>query len=252
DFAADLRIEAGGGLVEEEDARVVDEGHGQGEALFLATGKLVVKGAAFFFEAETPEQVVDIAGALVKAGEEADGFADAQLVRQGSGLQGGANLVFQGDGIFLGIEAADGDRAAVGDAEAFHYLHGAGFAGAVGAEQTEDFAFLDGKADAANGFDIVVAFDKILYLQDGSGHSWEGISYRSYSGVENCARLPGWSRGRQKAAATCSPGKFAQARERAFFLFLADFFADDLARLGSQPWRGCSTHISTIFAPLCL
>src|SRR5580658_10424054 len=53
DFAADLRVEAGSGLVEEYHLRIIDERHGQREALFLAAGKVTVKGVAFFLELKT-------------------------------------------------------------------------------------------------------------------------------------------------------------------------------------------------------
>ena len=76
-------------------------------------------------------------------------------------------------GVALRIEAADGDAAAVEGAQAFEDFDGGGFAGAVGAEQAEDFAFFDGEADAADGFDVAVALDEIFYLQDGFGHSFE-------------------------------------------------------------------------------
>ena len=69
-----------------------------------------------------------------------------------------------------GIEAADADAAAVEIAEAFEDFDGGGFAGAVGAEEAEDFAFVDAEADAADGFEIAVALDEIFYLDDGFGH----------------------------------------------------------------------------------
>jgi hypothetical protein len=46
DFKADLRVEAGGGLVEEEQRGVVDEAQRDGEALLLAAGESGVKRVA--------------------------------------------------------------------------------------------------------------------------------------------------------------------------------------------------------------
>ncbi len=74
DFAADLRVEAGGGLVEEEHSGVVDERHGQGEALFLAAGELAVKGVALFFEAEALEEFFGTAVAIDKSWRTAAGL----------------------------------------------------------------------------------------------------------------------------------------------------------------------------------
>src|SRR5438445_6945525 len=86
-LAADLRIEAGGGLVEKEHARIVYERHGEGEALLLSAGKLAVEGIALFFQAEALEQLFGVAAAFVEACEETKRFDDAQFVGQGSGLQ---------------------------------------------------------------------------------------------------------------------------------------------------------------------
>ena len=60
---------------------------------------------------------------------------------------------------FFGIEAADARGAAVGRAHPFQDFDGGGFSRAIGAEQAEDFTFLDGEADAADGFDGDAAGD---------------------------------------------------------------------------------------------
>ena len=54
-FAADLRVEAGGGFVEENDPGIVDERDSKSQALFLAAGQLGVESVALFFEAEALE-----------------------------------------------------------------------------------------------------------------------------------------------------------------------------------------------------
>jgi hypothetical protein len=53
DFAADLRVETGGGLVKEKHAGIIDQRHGEGQALLLSAGELAVVGVALFFEAKT-------------------------------------------------------------------------------------------------------------------------------------------------------------------------------------------------------
>jgi len=53
----------------------------------------------------------------------------------------------------LGIQAADRDAAAVEGAQAFENFDRGGFTGAIGAQQTEDFAFFYGETYAADGFD---------------------------------------------------------------------------------------------------
>src|SRR5271163_1098043 len=80
DFAADLRVEAGSRFVKKENFGIVDEGHSEGQPLFLAARKLAVKGIALFFEPETFQKIFRIAAAFVKAGEEPQSFHDAKFV----------------------------------------------------------------------------------------------------------------------------------------------------------------------------
>ena len=61
-------------------------------------------------------------------------------------------------GLDVGIEAEDGDAAAGAGAEAFEDFDGAGFAGAIGAEEAEDFACLDVEVNAFDGLEIAVGF----------------------------------------------------------------------------------------------
>ena len=93
DFAPHLRIEAGGGLVKEAHLRVVDQGHGERETLFLSAGKLAIKRILLLIEAETLEQFLRIALTFVKTREEPDRFDDPHLVGQGSGLKRGADFL---------------------------------------------------------------------------------------------------------------------------------------------------------------
>src|SRR5216684_2458552 len=187
-LAANLRIEAGGGLIEEEDFGIVDERHGEGQALLLAARKLAVEGVSFLFEAEALEQFVRFAATFVKASEKPQSFYYAELVGERSGLQCGADLVFQRRGITLRIEAANGNSPAVKIAQAFENLDGGCFSGAIRPEQTENLAFFHTKADTANGFDVTVPFDEVFDLKNGIGHvrrppakgalGKEGIAYR--------------------------------------------------------------------------
>ena|SRR5450432_1984203 len=102
DFTAHLRVQARGGLVEENDLRITYQSHGQGEALFLAAGQLAVESIAFFFELETLQERVGIGAIGVKVGEELDGFFYFQLVGQGRGLQDRADFLFEGRPLLSG------------------------------------------------------------------------------------------------------------------------------------------------------
>src|SRR6267154_3994888 len=69
DFAAHLRIQASGWLVQKKHAWVVYQRHGERQALLLSARKLAVEGVALFLQAKTLEQFLGIAAALVKSGE---------------------------------------------------------------------------------------------------------------------------------------------------------------------------------------
>ncbi len=74
--------------------------------------------------------------------------------------------MFQFLWIFLGIEATDRNAPGVGSPQAFEDFYGGGFSGAVGAQETKYFAFLNVETDASHGFNFAVALDEILNLQN--------------------------------------------------------------------------------------
>ncbi len=170
DFAAHLRIEAGGRLVEKYDLRIVHQRHGQRQALLLAAGEMAVERVALFFELESAQQVVRVRALAIELREKLEGFVHAELVRQGSGLQYGADLLLEVIAACLRIEAADAHLAAIRRAQAFQDFHGGRFSRAVRAEQAENFAFLDREADAAHRLHGAVALVEILDLYDWLAH----------------------------------------------------------------------------------
>ena len=166
-FAAHLRIEAGGRLVEEDDLGIVDQRHGQRQALLLPAGKLAVEGRALFFQLEALQEFVGVGMVAIEVGEEVDRFLHAQLVRQGSGLQDRADLFLE----FLARLFRDrGRRRAPSRGPACASLPGfrrwTGLAGAVRAEQAEDFALLHGEAHAPQRFHGAVIFIEIFDLDN--------------------------------------------------------------------------------------
>ena len=82
----------------------------------------------------------------------------ADFVGQVGGLQADADAVFELVLLFVGIEAEHAHIAGGALADAFENLDGGGFARAVGTEQAEDFAGLDFEIDAADSFEVAVAF----------------------------------------------------------------------------------------------
>src|SRR5882757_3159683 len=118
DFAAHLWVQAGGRLIQKKHAWVVYQSHGERQALLLSAGKLAVEGVALFFQAETLQQLLGIAAALVESSEKAQRFHDAQFVGQGSRLQRSADFMFQLARADLRVETANAHGAAIGIAQA--------------------------------------------------------------------------------------------------------------------------------------
>ena len=66
DFEAGLRVEAGGGLIEEEDLRVVEHGEREGQPLLLSAGELGVLRVALLPELQALQELIAIHGAGVE------------------------------------------------------------------------------------------------------------------------------------------------------------------------------------------
>jgi hypothetical protein len=67
------------------------------------------------------------------------------------------------------VEARDARRAAGGPQHAHKHLHGGGLAGAVGAEQAEHLALLDGEREVAHGDEVAVGLGEGTYLHHAAG-----------------------------------------------------------------------------------
>src|ERR1700681_324859 len=87
ELATALGIESSGGLVEKKDARIADQGSGDGEALLLATGKFADPRVRFFGEFEFFENFGGGPRFAIEAGKEFDGFADVKFLRQARFLE---------------------------------------------------------------------------------------------------------------------------------------------------------------------
>src|SRR6185312_15273592 len=75
-----LRIEARGGLVEEEHLRIADQGTGHGQALLLAARELADPGVAFLLQGEADEHGFRVPSSPVEGAEEAHRLEHRQLL----------------------------------------------------------------------------------------------------------------------------------------------------------------------------
>ena len=76
--AAGLRVQPGGGLVEEHQLGAPDDGHGQRQALLLAAGERAERHALDVGEPEAVEQVSRVQRGAVVARDQAQQLAGAQ------------------------------------------------------------------------------------------------------------------------------------------------------------------------------
>ena len=140
--AAGFYVEADGGLVEEDEVGVAGEGEGEEDTLFLAAGELTKEAVFEAFEVGEADEFARGEGAGVVAAEEVDVLADAE------GFWGAADLEHDAGAEAVGAEARvlaeDVGLAVGGGAEAEEELDGGGFAGAVGAEEGDYFAGVEG------------------------------------------------------------------------------------------------------------
>jgi hypothetical protein len=153
---AALDVEAGGGLVEEEDPRPVGEGERQVEAALhpaRVAAHLAVGGVG---EADPLQQLVAAALALglaeaVEGGLQAHVLAAGQQRVERRLLQRGADRRPHPRPLLDDVEAADPRGAGGGREEGGQHQHRRRLAGAVGAEEAVDLALGDLEVDPVDG-----------------------------------------------------------------------------------------------------
>ena len=156
DLVDDVGLNAFGGLVEDEDFGLGEEGTGDGELLLLATGEhAAFAGEEVFEDGEEAEDALELFGAAFGFAlgfeAEVEVFLDGEVGKNVAAL---GNVAEAGAGAMLRAAAGDflvveGDGAGVGGLEADDALQSGGFADAVAAHEAEDAAIGDVEADAA-------------------------------------------------------------------------------------------------------
>ena len=148
-FPARQRVESGRGLVEDDQVRPVDKREGEEQALPLPAGQDVKGGIRLGGQVKLLQQQVGFGGVGIERGEQPEGLPGCYLVLQRRHLELGAQLLPGLAGMREGIDAADADSARIRPAQAEDALEGGRLAGAVQAEQAEDFPRADVEADPA-------------------------------------------------------------------------------------------------------
>jgi hypothetical protein len=151
ELAARLRVEAGGGLVEEEQFRVAEDAQRDVEPAALAAGEVAGPGAALLVQPDGGDDLVGIAAAGVVAGEVVHQFLDGDLVEPAGALRHDADAGAPVRSGLLRVLPEDGDLAGVAVAVALEDLDGGRLPGPVRAEQGEDLAVRDVEVEPVDG-----------------------------------------------------------------------------------------------------
>ena len=161
-LAAGLGIEAGRRLIEEQQLGAADQRARDGEPLFLPAGERAHAGAAFLLELYEGEHFVHGVGAPVETTEQLHRFRDGEFVPELRVLELDAEALAQGPPAVavVPVHAQHLHRSRIGEGEAFEDFDGGGLAGAVGAEEAEAFADLDGQIEPRHRDDVAEALDQ--------------------------------------------------------------------------------------------
>ena len=166
DLVAGLGVEVSGGLVGEDDGRVVDEGTGDGDALSLTAGELVGLVQHAGAEVDVLEGGFGALFALVGGGSVVD-QGQLDVVERGGpgqqveGLEDEADLLVTDASQLVVVEL--GDVVSVepvlalrGRVEAADEVHQRGFSGAGGPHDGDVFVVADAEIDAAEGVNLLI------------------------------------------------------------------------------------------------
>jgi hypothetical protein len=154
DFSAADGVESGGGFIEDDEFRVIDEGLGEADTALHAFGEFSDQAAVDLVEADHFEElgatpVAFGGGEVEEAAEEVDCFPGVEVAVEVGFFGEVADAAFGGD--VSGGVPEDLDMSPGGVEEPEEHLDGGGFAGAVGSEEAEDFTAADFEIDIIDG-----------------------------------------------------------------------------------------------------
>jgi hypothetical protein len=173
--AAAARVEAVGGLVEDEQARAVEQAAGDEQALAHALGQGAGGGVALVDEVEGGEHLVDGGrelglGELEALAEEAQVLGRRHVLVERVTVAEEADLTAQGGLVGARPHAVELDAALAGGEHGGEHAQGGRLAGAVGADEADDRAAGDREGEAADGPALaVVGLAEVLELDAHAG-----------------------------------------------------------------------------------
>ena len=154
DFNELVRVETGGGLVEDEDLGVVDEGLRDADTLFEAARQRPDFLVLFRRESGAFHDLIHAFPFLFQledSGNKLQELTHIHVVVERVGLGEVADNLMQFLGIFPDVETADSDIALRGRDQSGDDLHHGGLAGAVRPQKTDNLSFFRFKTDLVEG-----------------------------------------------------------------------------------------------------
>ena len=168
--AARLRVEAAGQFVEDDHLRIVHQRQGDEQPLPLTAGEGAEHGGTVVGQPPLMQQRLPRHGARVEGAEQVQRLPHPDPFRQRRLLQLHADPFRQSGPITDRVHSQDRDAAAVRRAQADHALDRGGLAGAVGADDPEDLALVDGEGDLVDRHHLAVPLVEPFYFDD----RWHG------------------------------------------------------------------------------
>jgi len=174
DQVANLGIQAGSRLVEDQQPRVVQQRPGDDQAPLHAARQLADSRPGLLGQLQEFEQPLDPlarrrAGQAVELRVDHQVLEDVEFIVQVVLLGHHAGQVLDRQFVPSRIETEDADHAAVSEvsaAAAVEHLHHRGLAGPVGAQQAETDALLDLEAQVTDGLDPAECLVDVLNAYD--------------------------------------------------------------------------------------
>ena len=162
-----LGVEAGGGLVENQDVRIVNDGLCEANALPVAFGQFAEKLVSDVGDGTAFRDVIDTllqlgAGEAFQLADKFEVLGGFHLRIDGRRLGKIANPLLHLERLIEDVEAGDLCGSCRGRHEAGQHAHRRGLARSVGAEESYDLAFGDLKRDLVDSGGACVPFGKVF------------------------------------------------------------------------------------------
>lgn len=177
-------IEAGGGLVEEQNLGMVEQAFGELDAALHASGKSFDAIGSAVEQSDAGEDFCDAcfefgAAQAVEVSLMPEVFVGGELWVNALGLEDDANVAAQGSGLVDGVKAGDRGAAGSGDHERGKNAEESGFAAAVRAEEAEEFGGANVEGDAVERGAVLIAMDETADGNYGLARMFSRLSGRS-------------------------------------------------------------------------